>query len=208
MNALFVSALAYGSSANAILLQYTAPMWMFLFCVLVLREPADRRGAVALVFGLTGIGVIVAGGWTGGQLPVVAIALGSGVAFAGVLIGLRLLRDLSSRWITIFNLLFSAAVLTPLVLLMPRPSAPQVVILFLFGAVQMGLPYFLVARGLRCLSPQEVGTLTLLEPLLNPLWAYLVIPEKETPTVYTCIGGAFILGALAWRYFPVRRTTY
>jgi DME family drug/metabolite transporter len=205
MSALFVSALAYGSSANAILLQYTAPMWMWLFCVFVLREKADWRGAIALGIGLTGIGVIVAGGWSDEQLFVVVLALGSGVTYAGVLLALRLMRDLSSRWITVFNFLFSAVVLAPFVLFMPRPSLPQFVVLFLFGAVQMGLPYFLVARGLRSLSPQEVGTLTLLEPLLNPLWAYLVIPDKEKPTAFTFIGGAFILGALAWRYFPLKK---
>jgi DME family drug/metabolite transporter len=205
MNVLFVSALAYGTSANAILLQYTAPMWMWLFCVFVLREPADWRGAVSLCIGLTGIGVIIAGGWNGGDVFVIVIALGSGVAYAGVLLGLRLTRDLSSRWITIFNFLFSAVVLLPFVVTLARPSPAQVVVLFFFGALQLGVPYFLVARGLRCLSPQEVGSLTLLEPLLNPLWAYLVYPEKEKPTWFTLVGGAFILGGLLYRYFPWRR---
>src|SRR5262249_58246710 len=60
MNALFVSALAEGPAANAILLQYTAPMWMYLASVTLLGEPADRRSSVALVFGLLGIGAIVA----------------------------------------------------------------------------------------------------------------------------------------------------
>jgi drug/metabolite transporter, DME family len=205
MNALFVSALAYGKAANAILLQYTAPMWLWLFCVFVLREKADWRGAVALVISLTGIGVIVAGGWTGGEITVIFIALGSGITYAGVLLGLGLMRKLSSRWITVFNFLFSAVALLPFVVLLPRPSAAQLVVLVFFGAVQLGLPYFLVARGLRALSPQEVGTLTLLEPLLNPLWAYLVVPEKEKPTVFTFVGGAFILGGLLYRYFPWRR---
>jgi drug/metabolite transporter (DMT)-like permease len=204
MNALFTSALAYGTSANAILLQYTAPMWMWLFCVFVLREAADWRGAVALVIGLTGIGVIIVGGWTGGDLTVVAIALGAGVTYAGVLLGLRMMRDLSTRWITVFNFLFSALVLLPFVFFLPKPSAAQVIVLFLFGVLQLGLPYLLVAHGLRALSPQEVGTLTLLEPLLNPLWAYLVYPEKEKPTVFVFVGGAFILGGLVYRYVPVR----
>lgn len=44
--------------------------------------------------------------------------------------------------------------------------------------------------------------LTLLEPLFNPLWAFLVYRQSETPSVYTLVGGACILAALAWRYFP------
>jgi drug/metabolite transporter (DMT)-like permease len=59
-----------------------------------------------------------------------------------------------------------------------------------------------MARGLRVVSTQEAGVITLLEPLLNPLWAYLVAPQKESPTAYTFVGGALILGALAWRYWP------
>jgi hypothetical protein len=63
-----------------------------------------------------------------------------------------------------------------------------------------------MARGLRVVSPQEAGVITLLEPLLNPLWAYHVSPETETPTVFTLVGGALILSALAWRYWPGRTT--
>jgi drug/metabolite transporter (DMT)-like permease len=44
--------------------------------------------------------------------------------------------------------------------------------------------------------------ITLLEPLLNPLWAYLI--AAEAPSALTLVGGAFILGALAWRYWPFR----
>src|SRR5262249_52374192 len=116
MNALYVIALAdnsQGASANAAWLQYTAPMWMYLVGVWLLGEPADRRGAVVLGVGLTGVAVIVWGGWQNDNLLVVAIALGSGVTFAGVMIGLRVLRGVSSRWLTVFNQLFSAFVLIP-----------------------------------------------------------------------------------------------
>ena len=76
--------------------------------------------------------------------------------------------------------------------------------LFVFGAVQMGLPYWLMARGLRSVSPHEAGTLTLLEPILNPIWAYLVSPQTEVPHVMTFVGGSIIIGALAYRYWPTR----
>ena len=85
------------------------------------------------------------------------------------------------------------------------PSPAQIAFLIFFGGVQMALPYWLVARGLRVVSPQEAGTITLLEPLLNPVWAYLVSPETEAPSAFTWLGGALILGALAWRYSPLAR---
>jgi drug/metabolite transporter (DMT)-like permease len=203
MNGLFVSALKEGTAANAIVLQYTAPMWMYLASVWWLGEPADRRSSIALAVSLFGIGVIVFSG-TGADWRIIAIALGSGVAYAGVLLCLRVLRDASSRWLTVLNHLGGAMALLPWVWFLPAPTPAQFVVLFLFGAVQMGLPYWLVARGLRVVSPQEAGTITLLEPLLNPLWAYLVAAEVPAPS--TLIGGAFILGALAWRYWPFRRS--
>ena len=49
MNASFVLAMTWGQAAHAILLQYTAPMWMYLAAVWWLGEPADRRGWVALL---------------------------------------------------------------------------------------------------------------------------------------------------------------
>src|SRR2546421_643793 len=62
MNGLYVTAMAEGPAANAVLLQYTAPMWMYLASVYLLGEPANRRSTIALLVGLLGIAVIVAGG--------------------------------------------------------------------------------------------------------------------------------------------------
>jgi drug/metabolite transporter, DME family len=204
MNATFVPAMAWGSAANAIYLQYSAPLWMYLASIYLLGEAPDRRSSVSLAIGLMGIGVIIWGGWQEAQLGVIAIALTSGVAYAGIVLFLRILRDASSQWLTVINHLGTAICLLPvLIYLAPtRPTTPQLVVLFLFGAVQLGLPYLLMARGLRVVSAQEAGTITLLEPLLNPLWAYLVAPETEQPRLYSLLGGAFILGALAWRYWP------
>jgi drug/metabolite transporter, DME family len=202
MNALFVSAMALGTAANAILLQYTAPMWMYLASIWWLGERPERRSTIALLIGMMGIAVIIVGGWDGGQLVTIVIALGSGVTYAGVLIFLRLLRGLSPLWLTVWNHLLGALVLLPLIWNEPLPAWQQYVVLFLFGSIQMGLAYWLVARGLRVVSPQEAGAITLLEPLLNPVWAYLVWSKTETPPLVTYLGGAFILGALAWRYWP------
>src|SRR5438552_1273279 len=86
------------------------------------------------------------------------------VLFAGVVIFLRVLRQSSSRWLTVLNHLGGALVLVPFIWHRGTPSWPQVGFLFLFGAVQMGFPYWLMARSLRVVSPQEAGTITLLEP--------------------------------------------
>lgn len=212
MNALYVRAMILGTAADAILLQYTAPMWMYLASVCWLGESADRRGLLALSIGLVGIAVIVAGSFTrpaadsgASNATVIALGLSSGVTYAGVMICLRVLRNASSRWLTVINHLGGALLLSVDVWGRPVPSGPQLAVLALFGAIQMALPYWLVARGLRVVSPQEAAVITLLEPILNPIGAYLV--SGETPSVSTFAGGLFIVGALAWRYWPRKRTS-
>jgi drug/metabolite transporter (DMT)-like permease len=205
MNILFVSAMSYGSAASAILLQYTAPMWTVIGCVWWLKEPVDRRSLITVLIGLCGVAVLIAGAWKEAQLDVIAMGLGSGFSYAGVLICLRVLRDRSPAWLTVQNFLVSGVVLIPFVLpLDVRPTFGQWIVLFLYGAVQMGVPYMLMTHALRTVSPQEAGTITLLEPLLNPVWAYLVV--RETPSPWTFAGGVFIIGALAWRYWPRSRS--
>jgi len=203
MNVTFIAAQALGTAANAILLQYTAPMWVFLIGVFWLGERADLRNFIALLIAIVGIGIIVLGGWQEAQLFVIGLGLASGVTFAGVVICLRVLCAASPRWLTFLNHFASAAVLLPFIWRYNLPTGPQLVVLFLYGAGQMALPYWLMARGLRSVSAQEAGTITLLEPLLNPVWAYLV--AGETPSAFTLVGGGFILAALLWRYWPLRQ---
>lgn len=204
MNATFIAAMSLGTAATAILLQYTAPLWLYLACTLFLGEPATRKGTVAVGVGTLGIAVLVYGGWQGAQTLVVVLALASGLTYALILLGLRFLRDASAVWLTAVNHLTGAVVLLPFVWHLGLPTWPQLGWLFLFGTCQLGLAYLLMARGLKSVSPQEAGTITLVEPILNPVWAYLVAPEKEAPTIYVLIGGLCILGALAYRYWPER----
>lgn len=206
MNALFVVAMSLGSAANAIVLQYTAPAWMFLASVFWLKEPTDRRDPVVLGIAMLGVAVIVIDAIrrpTPETLHAVIIALGSGVTYAAVVLCLRVLRTESGTWLTVMNHLAGGLVLLPILFWEPMPTWRQYIVLLLFGVVQMGTPYFLMSQGLRVVSAQEAGMITLLEPLLNPVWTYLV--SGEVPDTATFIGGGLILAALAWRYWP-RRT--
>jgi drug/metabolite transporter, DME family len=217
MNVVFIPAMVSGTAANAILLQYTAPLWMFFASVLWLGEKADRRSLTTVVIGTLGIGIILGGsvyqsGWASGELGILGLGLASGITYAGVVIFLRLLRGDSSRWLTVLNHLGGTLVVGAAWLFLPPilnidATAPgtvaQYVTLALFGVVQMGLPYWLMSRGLRTVSPQEAGAITLLEPILNPVWAYLV--SGEEPPLATLVGGLFIIGALAWRYWPFKQ---
>jgi drug/metabolite transporter (DMT)-like permease len=72
-----------------------------------------------------------------------------------------------------------------------------------FGMLQMGAPYFLFARGLRTISGHEAAGIGLLEPILVPIWVWLIWssqPGYEAPRWWTFVGAAFILSGLVLRY--------
>ncbi len=204
MNLTFIGAIALGTAANAIFLQYTAPMWMFLASVWLLGEKPDSRSLVTLLIGLSGIAVIIGGSWQPEKLYVIGLGLASGLTYACVLLCLRVMRNESSQWMTVMNHLLGGLIVLPYVLWRspPMPTPSQWVTLFLFGAVQMGLPYFLAAKGLQSVSPQEAATITLIEPVLTPILTWFA--TGEVPEKWTLIGGGLIIGALAWRYWPRR----
>jgi drug/metabolite transporter (DMT)-like permease len=205
MNALYMTALTTGAAAIAILLQYTAPLWLLIAGYLWLGETVARRDLLMLTAGLAGIGIIIAGNWAGANPLAVSSALASGVAYAGVVLLLRVQRDRDSAWLTAANLLGTAIVLLPAFALGPTPTARQLVWLALFGAVQLAIPYWLIARALTHVTSFEAGLLTLIEPVLNPVWAWMVAPDAERPTPATLAGGALILAALAARYLRPSR---
>jgi drug/metabolite transporter (DMT)-like permease len=212
MNALFVSALALGPAANAILLQNTAPFFVYIVTVFFLGEKSDNRSLIALCLGMVGMVVIVGGSGLGERVDITLMAVGSGLTYGCVILFLRSMRDQAPQWLSVLNHLGTALCLAGAMLVLHGyaewiawltvPTAKQLLFLACFGSLQMGLPYYLFARGLRSVHPQEAGAITLLEPLLNPLWAYLVSPVTDTPTQTTWLGGALIIGALAYRYLP------
>ena len=220
MSGLYLSALGYGNAANAILLQNTAPVWVYLFGVYLLGHRAEIGAGLATALAGVGAGVIILGNWPWNRsqaedIPILLMGAGSGLTYAGVVLFLGYLRSECPAGLMVLNLLGSAACIAAVVLIrfgwdaftvwLLAPSTEQISFLLVFGIFQMALPYWLFARGLRSVTAQEAGIITLLEPVLNPIWAYLVAPERETPTIWTIVGGGILLGAIAWKYRPRRR---
>jgi drug/metabolite transporter (DMT)-like permease len=76
------------------------------------------------------------------------------------------------------------------------------VVLAYLGAVQIALAYYLLTRAVRTVSALDVSLLLLLEPVLNPLWAWWL--QGERPGRWAALGGALVLGATAWRSLSSR----
>lgn len=199
MNVLFISSMTLTTAANTILLQYTAPIWVFLGGVFLLRERADLRNLAGLALGMAGVAVILVAFRGDAELPGVLLGLGAGVAYAGVVLCMRVARTVDSGFLVVLCNACSAVVLLPWVIAVDAvPSLPQGGVIVAFGVVQVAAAYLVFARGMRAVTSQEAGIITLLEPILNPLWVLLL--WHEPVAVATLVGGGFILGGLALRY--------
>jgi drug/metabolite transporter, DME family len=199
MNISYLSALALTTAANAIWLQSTAPWWVFLIGVVLLRETVDRRDLIPLVFGFVGVGTILLFEVQGQESMGVAMGVTSGICYAIVVVCMRRLRDENPAWLVALNHSVAVAVLLPWVIRAGCwPSVGQLAVLACFGVIQMAIPYVLLLRGLRGISSQETVAIGLAEPILLPLWVYLV--WGETPASWTLAGATLILVGLLLRY--------
>ena len=199
MNITYLSAMTLSTAANAIWLQSTAPWWVLLIGVAFLGESLPRGQRLPLVIGGVGLAIIL-GFEVQGQARVgVLCGLVSGLAYSCVVLSLRALRALDTVWIVALAHLVTATCIFPYILYLGIwPSTSQLPVLAGFGMLQMAVPYVLFARGLRAITSQEATVIGLLEPILLPVWVYLV--WGEVPAPWTLVGGALILAGLAMQY--------
>jgi drug/metabolite transporter, DME family len=194
----FVSANKLTTAANAIVLQYTAPIFVFLFSRMVLGESVSKINGFALLAGMIGVGVISLDSAGEPEMAGVLLALLSGILFAAYMINLRRTQQVSPIYLTWINNIFCALALFFVVSSQLTLTVNQLVILIVMGAVQLGLPYFLFSKGLQSVSLQEASLIALIEPVLNPIWVALTV--GEIPSAATLSGGAMILLGLGVRY--------
>ncbi len=200
----FVAANKLTTAANAIVLQYTAPIFVFLFSGLVLKEKIAKLNGFALAVSMIGVGIISLDSAGQPEMAGVLLALLSGLLFAAYMINLRRTSEINPVYLTWINNIVCALLLLFVVKSQLWLTSTQLWILIVMGAVQLGMPYFLFSKGLHTVSLQEASLIALIEPVLNPLWVALVV--GEIPSRATVTGGAMILLGLGVRYvWPLLR---
>ena len=194
--AFFIIAVRETTAANAIFLQYTAPIFVAFFGIHYLREPVRRLDWLALA--AVGVGLICFYGdglTTGGALGNL-FGLLAGLTFAWFLLFMRKQKDTSTIETVLLGNLLSALLGLPFLLGVAPTTADWVGMLFL-GIFQIGLPSILIAAAIKKLTAVEAILIQTLEPILNPIWVLLFIGEM--PTSLALLGGAIVIGAVTFR---------
>lgn len=193
---LFVVANKMTTAANAILLQYTAPIYVAAFGPWVLGERPRWEDVAAILVVLGGMVLFFLDRLTpAGFLGNVA-ALGSGACFGWLTLFLRAQKDGSGIESIFLGNLLAAAAGMPF-MFPATPDAAGWAGLLLLGTVQLGLPYVLYATAVRDVPAATAILVPMIEPVLNPIWVLVLLGEVPGPMAI--VGGAIILGAVAVR---------
>ena len=185
------------TAANAILLQYTAPVWVALAGAALLGERATRLDWATIAAVLAGLVLFFANSLVIGHVLGDALALLSGVFFAAMTLALRAQHRGSALESIILGNLLGGFVCLPWVLTAPALPASGWLALLLLGTVQLGASYLLFVRAIRHVTALQAVLIPVLEPLLNPLWVLLALGERPAPLAL--LGGLVVLIAVSTR---------
>jgi drug/metabolite transporter (DMT)-like permease len=201
---LFVLSNKMTTAASTIFLQATSPLYIALLGPLLLHEKARRRDLVYMAALAAGLVLVFLG------LPPPArtsprpllgnvLAVACGFSVAVMMMGLRWLaregNESAAPAAVVLGNLLTFAVALPLALPVGGARPGDWVILAFLGTIQIGAAYALMVAGLRHVPVLEATLLMFIEPVLSPVWAWLVHGEHPGPWVVA--GGVVILGATA-----------
>ncbi|WP_460596162.1 DMT family transporter [Geomonas sp. Red276] len=193
---LFVAANKTTTAANAILLQYLAPVFTALFGVTVLKERLHREQVLALFFTIVGMVVLFLDRLSPGQLLGNLLALTSAFTFSLMFVFTRMQKEADPLQSFLVSHAVAAVIALSIALFFPLPAfTPRAIgSILVLGVVQIGFASLFFSYGIRRVSAVTANLLALIEPVFNPVWVFLVL--GEAPTVNTMMGGALIVGSV------------
>lgn len=198
----FVLAMTQMTAANAIFLQYTAPAWVFLLSPIITGDRATGPQVVAMLLAFIGVGIIFFWQYEPGQSGLF-IGIIAGVVFGVQSVVFRRARQIDALVLVWCVCIGSSVIMLPMAFASDLPTmTPKIVGWLIFtGVVQFGIPYVFYSEGLKRVTAQKGVTLILIEPILSPIWVWLVL--SEVPARSTLVGGFFIAASVL--YIVVRQ---
>ncbi len=194
---LFVAANKLTTAANAILLQYTAPIYVALFSNWFLGEKVSLVDWLAIFVVISGMTLFFMDQLSSSGMWGNIFAIASGISFAWLTLVMRQQKASSPLQTLFWGNLLTALALSPFVYSAPSLTFKSSLSLLLLGVIQLSLPYILYAKAQEHVKALEVILIFMVEPLLNPVWVLLVMGEK--PALWSLLGGLVILCAISVR---------
>ena len=201
---MFITATKLTTAAHAIFLQYTAPIYVLLLGWWLLKERPRRGDWIAMVVIFSGLLLFLGDDLTLQGLRGNLLAILSGVLLAVTTLVTRGETRGAPAATFLLGCLIGAAIGLP-ALLQANFSPLNLEMIAFLGAFQMGLPLILYSAAIRHVRALEASLILTLEPILNPLWVFLVIGEAPGPLAL--VGAALVVLALSGRAWTSARNS-
>lgn len=194
---LFVIATKTTTAANAIFLQYTAPIYVLILEPILLKTYFERFNLITIVICFAGMVLFFMGELSPGHIQGNIVALLSGVAFAAFLLGMRKNKP-EYQYPTIFvgNLIIAIICSFSFFDIKEFLVSDFIMVSFL-GIFQIGIAYAIFSWGLKKVYAIEASMISMIEPVLNPVW--VLIGYGEQPSNWAILGGIIILFGITFR---------
>ena len=191
---LFVFATKLTTAANAIFLQYTAPVYIILLAAWFLRERPTRVDWISMFIIFSGMFLFFGDKLSLDGLYGNLLAVLSGITLAFMTVALRAQKEGSPAESILIAHLFMAIVGFPFVLKESWTVTNWLIILYL-GVFQIGLSFVFFSAAIKHIPALEATLISTLEPVLNPIWVFLFIGEQ--PGLFAMVGGLIVLCGVA-----------
>lgn len=198
----FIVANKLTTATNAVVLQFTAPIWIVILGVWILKEKASWYDIVSIFIVSAGMILFFIDDVGGGTLAGNIVAIFSGLALAGSTIGMRMQKEGSPVETTLLGHIITVIIGLPF-LFSVNFTITNIIGILLLGIFQLGIAYILYATAVKYLTALEVILIMFLEPILNPIWVMLI--HGETPSKFSLIGGTIIIVTVALRSILVSK---
>lgn len=189
------------TSANAIVLQFTSPIFIIIYSAVLFHKPVRRQDLAVVLCTLLGISLFFLDQLKPGYLIGNFVAIGAGMFMAGMYVAVGEIEE-EERFSGIVNgqaLTFLVG-LPFFVATKPPLTATAVLALLALGVFQLGLSYVLYVKASRYCPPLACCLLGAVEPLLNPVWVFLF--NGERPGVFALIGAVIVIASITvWSAF-------
>jgi drug/metabolite transporter (DMT)-like permease len=200
---LFVWATKHTTAANAIFLQYTAPIYILIFAPFVIGEKFHWRDLVTIVFCIGGMSLFFVGKLELNDYWGNIAALCSGVFLGLYIMLLRHPRALGMNSVIAViygNFLLALLTLPSGIASLPALSLHDAALVSALGIFQIGLSYILFIKGVTMgTRPLDASIIGFFEPILNPVWVFLFYGEQ--PSQWAILGGLVIVATVAGHTF-------
>ena len=195
-NYCFITSTPLTSSAIAIMMQYTAPIYVALLSWLFLRERVGWADIISVGFVFLGMIFFFLDSNSGGSLKGNIVSIFNGITFAGISIFLRLQKDGNPALSMYLGNVISAVAGLPIMWNAGMPDTISLLFLLLAGLL-VAVSYTLYAKASTGLSALETVLIPIIDPVMNPVWVFLFLDER--PGALTIVGAAVILVSVTIR---------